>query len=180
MIETKRTAARLDEASARRIAAGRIALIKQRISAAPHGALPKKPNARVARMTAWLKEGCGDWLLDVYQEGRKTFYLMALPGKPKGWIDVAAYRYNSRSDALEEIAVLARISAHATARLLEHRRDVDLERILHEELVDSDWMWFVDKARQTSMVFETPHGEFRFKRDSDDKLIAATWVPKKP
>src|SRR5258708_28896901 len=145
MIETKPTAARLDEASARRIAAGRIALIKQRISAAPHGPLPKKPNARVARMTAWLKEACGDWLLDVYQEGRKTFYLMALPGEPKGWIDVAVYQYKARSDALEEIALLARISAHAAARLLEHRHDVDLERILHEELLDSRWTGVVDK-----------------------------------
>jgi hypothetical protein len=179
VIETKRTDARLDEASARRIAAGRIALIEQRISAAPHGPLPHKPNARVARMTAWLKAGCGDWLLDMYQEGRKTFYLMALPGRPKGWIDLAVYRYNARSDALEEIALLARISAHATARLLEHRHDVDLERILHEELVNSDWTWFVDKARQTGIVFETLHGEFRFKRDNGDRLIATTWVSRK-
>jgi hypothetical protein len=180
VIEAKRTAARLDEASARRIAAGRIALIEQRISSARHGPLPSKPNARVARMTAWLKEGCGDWLLDVYQEGRKTFYLMALPGEPKGWIDLAVYRYNARSDALEEIALLARISAHATARLLEHRHDVDLERILHEELVDSDWTWFVDRARQTSLVFDTPHGEFRFTRERDGRLVAATWVSRKP
>jgi len=105
VIEAKRTDARLDEASARRIAAGRIALIERRIAAAPHGPLPSKPNARVARMTAWLEAGCGDWLLDVYQEGRKTFYLMALPGEPKGWIDLAVYRYNARSDALEEIAL---------------------------------------------------------------------------
>jgi hypothetical protein len=180
VIEAKRTGARLDEASARRIAAGRIALIEQRIASAPHGPLPGKPNARVARMTAWLKAGCGDWLLDVYQEGRKTFYLMALPGEPKGWIDLAVYRYNARSDALEEIALLARISAHATARLLEHRHDVDLERILHEELVNSDWTWFVDEARQAGMVLETPHGEFRFTRESDGRLIAVTWVLRKP
>ena len=165
-------------------------MIEQRIFATPHGPLPNKPNARVARMTAWLRAGCGDWLLDLYQEGRKTYYVMALPGKPKGWIDVAVYRYNSRSDALEEIAVLARISAHATARLLEHRRDVDLERILREELRGDDVVGLLgflsansrraEEAPEEALRFVTPHGEFRFKRDSDDRLIAATWVLKKP
>jgi hypothetical protein len=190
VIDAKPTAARLDEASARRIAAGRIALIEKRIFATPHGPLPNKPNARAARMTAWLEAGCGDWLLDVYQEGRKTFYVMALPGKPTGWIDVAVYRYNSRSDALEEIAVLARISAHATARLLEHRRDVDLERILREELRGDDVIGLLSflsansrraaEASDEALRFATPHGEFRFKRDSGQILVAATWVRKKP
>lgn len=184
------TKARLDEASARRIAAGRLAAIQDRIVAGlgALGPLPTKPIAREQRMTAVLRRAFGDWLLGVRQWGRRTGYLVAQPSDPDGWIAIVLIMYNARSDR-KQFWVLASISAHATARLLERRRDVNLERILEEELggaaalIEFAVRFCLNKlsdeeARQTSFVFSTTNGEFRLTRDGDS-LVATTWVPKK-
>ena len=184
------TKARLDEASARKIVAGRLTTIHDRIVAALEtlGPLPTKPLAREQRMTAAFRQAFGDWLLSVRQWGRKTAYLVAQPGDPDGWIAIALWMYNTRSER-KQFFVLASISAHATARLLERRRDVNLERILEEELggaaalIEFAVRFRLNKlsdeeSRQTSFVFDTTNGEFRLTRDGDS-LVATTWVPKK-
>jgi hypothetical protein len=184
------TKARLDEASARKIAAGRLAAIHDRIVAALEalGPLPAKPLAREQRMTAVLREAFGNWLLSIRQSGRKTAYLVAQPSDPDGWIAIVLWMYNTRSERTQ-FFVLASISAHATARLLERRRDVNLERILEEELGGAAALIEFavrfrsnklsdEESRQTSFTFSTTNGEFRLTRDGDS-LVATTWVPKK-
>ena len=84
-------------------------------------------------MTAALRGPFGDWLLSVRQWGRNTAYLVAAPSDPDGWIAIVLWIYNTRSER-KQVFVLASISAHATARLLERGGDVNLERILEEEL----------------------------------------------
>lgn len=184
------TKARLDEASARKIATGRLAAIHDRIVAALEalGPLPAKPLAREQRMTAVLREAFGNWLLSIRQSGRKTAYLVAQPSDPDGWIAIVLWMYNTRSERIQ-FFVLASISAHATARLLERRRDVNLERILEEELGGAAALIEFavrfrsnklsdEESRQTSFTFSTTNGEFRLTRDGD-ALVATTWVPKK-
>src|SRR5271169_1255490 len=119
-------------------------------------------------MTAVLRRAFGDWLLGVRQFGRKTAYLVAQPSDPDGWIAIVLFMYNARSDR-KQFFVLASISAHATARLLERRRDANLERILEEELGGAAALTEFavrfrlnrlsdEESRQTNFVFSTTNG----------------------
>jgi hypothetical protein len=58
-----------------------------------------------------------------------------LQGKrtPISRVDIHAEHHNLRS-AASNVHLLAKLSAHATGRLLERRRDIDIERLLAEEL----------------------------------------------
>jgi hypothetical protein len=107
---------------------------------------------------------------------------VAQPGEKPGWVDILSVHHNLRSSA-SDVYLLAMISAHATARLIERRRDVDVERLLAEELHGIPLHQLID-ARLGKMPGEirlaTTNGEFRFTRDEDGTLIAVTWVATKP
>ncbi len=72
-----------------------------------------------------------------------------------------------------------KLSAHATARLLEQRRDVDIERLLAEELHGIPLHRLIDARLEDKLGdirFSTTNGEFRFDRDNHETLVAVTWV----
>ena len=143
---------RLDEKSARRIAAGRLDAITERVDAALSGlaTLPSKPEVRARAEQASLQRAFGDWFLALGRLGRNLIFQFAQPGEHAGWVDIVMVHYNLRSFSTQ-IFLLAKISAHATARLLERRRDIDIERLLADELAGKALVGLVD-----AWINETP------------------------
>ena len=174
---------RLDEKSARRIAAGRLETLKDRIRTGLAGIRPReKPDTRARLLVQHFQKGYGDWLLWSGRSGRNLVMQLAHPSQPAGWVDIAIVILNLRSNALK-IGQIARLSAHATARLLERRRGVDIERLLVEELSEKPLRALTDAAVGHQKVeFELPtvNGAFRFDVDEDGGLVAVTWVANKP
>src|ERR1700756_5241701 len=129
---------RLDESSARRIALGRLAALKERIAAVHLGAKGEsaKPEVRARAIQDAVEHGFGRSLLATERKGRVLIHVVALPGEKPGWMDLVAVTHNLRSSNTHFV-VFAQLSAHAMARLLERRRGVDLERLLAEELAQS-------------------------------------------
>jgi len=175
---------RLDEKSARRIAAGRLDAISERVDAALSGlaTLPSKPEVRARAIQASLQRAFGDWFLALGRLGRNLIFQVAQPGEQAGWVDIVTVHYSLRSDTTH-ISLLAKISAHATARLLERRRDVDIERLLADELAGKALVGLVDawiKRDAENIRLPTTNGEFRFTRDEEEEtLIATTWIRRK-
>jgi hypothetical protein len=175
---------RLDEKSARRIAAGRLDAIAERVDAALSGlaTLPSKPEVRARAIQASLQRAFGDWFLASGRLGRNLLFQFAQPGEQAGWVDIVMVHYSLRS-VRPQIFLLAKISAHATARLLERRRDVDIERLLRDELSGEVLVGLVDawiKRDAEDIRLPTTNGEFRFTRDDEEQtLIATTWVVRK-
>ena len=67
-------------------------------------------------------------------------------------------------------------------RPLERRRDVDTERLLAEELRGTPLHRLLDARMENKpgdITLATAHGEFRFKRDEEEALIAVTWIATK-
>ena len=181
----ERGMARLDEKSARRIAAGRLAAFQERVDAALLGSKIKssiKPDVRARAIQESLQGAFGEWFLAQGRVGRNLVFGVAQPGEKPGWVDILAVHHNLRS-AATEVYVLARLSAHATARLLERRRDVDIERLLAEELHGVPLLRLIDARIANTpgdVRLATANGEFRFTRDEDDTLIGVTWIATKP
>ncbi len=98
-------------------------------------------------------------------------------GRMQGWVDIYAIVYNLRSGAFHNRCVVE-ISGHAIARLLERRRDVDVQTLLAEELTLRGVAELI-RHHKTAESFETVNGEFRLQREEGDTLVAATWIPRK-
>ena len=176
--------ARLDEKSARRIAAGRLLVFQERVDAALLGSkgMSTKLGVRTRAIYKSLQRAFGEWFLAWGRMGRNLVFEIAQPGENPGWVDILAVHHNLRGGATD-VYVLAKLSAHATARLLERRRDVDIERLLSEELRGTPVLHLIDARRENKpgdIRLATTNGEFRFKRDNDDEtLIAVTWIATK-
>jgi hypothetical protein len=174
--------ARLDEKSARRIAAGRLKLLKEQIdSARPRPTRKEKPNARAKGIEANLRRRFGSWLFFVAHRGRHVLAAYANPSEQSGWIDLFLLDHNLRSDAVH-ICLIAQFSAHAVARLLERRRDVDVERLFVEELEGAPLLELLDKSSSATQEFRiaTKFGSFRFEASNGEPAVAVTWVQRKP
>ncbi len=176
--------ARLDEKSARRIAAGRLNAFQERVDAALLGSrgMSGKPDVRARAIHEGLQRAFGEWFLAWGRMGRNLVFEVAQPGEKLGWVDILAVHHNLRGGTTG-VYLLAKLSAHATARLLERRRDVDIERLLAEELRGIPLHRLIDargENKPSDIGLATTNGEFRFKRDDDETLIAVTWVAKKP
>ena len=181
----ERVMARLDEKSARRIAAGRLAAFQERVDAALLGSKVKssiKPDVRARAIQESLQRAFGEWFLAWGRLGRNLVFEVAQPGEKPGWIEILAVHHNLRS-AATDVYLLAKISAHATARLLERRRDVDIERLLAEELHGITLHRLFDARMENKpgeIRLATTNGEFRLKHDDDEEtLIAVTWIATK-
>lgn len=114
--------------------------------------------------------------------GRNLVFGVAQPGEKTSWVDILAVHHNLRS-AATDVYLLAKLSAHATARLLERRRDVDIERLLAEELHGIPLHRLIDariEDKPGDIRLATTNGEFRFNRDNEETLIAVTWIATKP
>jgi len=175
--------ARLDEKSARRIAAGRLNAFRERVDAALLGswAMSGKPDVRARAIHESLQRAFGEWFLAWGRLGRNLVFEVAQPGERPGWVDIIAAHHNLRGGATD-VYLLAKLSAHATARLLERRRSVDIERVLGEELRGIALHRLVDAQGENEsgdIALATANGEFRFKRDGE-MLIAVTWISAKP
>jgi hypothetical protein len=87
----------------------------------------------------------------------------ANPSEQSGWIDLFLLDHNLRSDAVH-ICLIAQFSAHAVARLLERRRDVDVERLFVEELEGAPLLELLDKSSSATQEFRiaTKFGPFCF------------------
>jgi len=182
----ERGTARLDEKSARRIAAGRLNAFQERVDAALLGSksTSNKPEVRARAIKESLQRAFGEWFLAWGRVGRNLVFEVAQPGEKPGWVDILAVHHNLRS-AATDMYLLAKLSAHATARLLERRRDVDIERLLAEELHGISLHRLLDawiENKPGDIRLATTNGEFRFKRDDDEEetLIAVTWIATKP
>ena len=113
-----RSMARLDEQSARRIAAGRLNALQERIRAAAQepGCESGKPDVRAVAIRVRLERGFVQCVLASTRRGLVLFHLVFWPGEKAGWVDLVLLRHNLRSDQ-SDADVLAQFSAHATARL---------------------------------------------------------------
>lgn len=175
--------ARLDEKSARRIAAGRLDAFRERVDAAlleSHGT-SDKPDVRARFIHKSLLRAFGEWFLAWGRVGRNLVFEVAQPGEESGWVDILAVHHNLRGGTTN-MYVLAKLSAHATARLLERRRSVDIERVIGEELRGISLHSLLDARsdnRAGDIALATTNGEFRFKLD-DEMLVAVTWIATKP
>lgn len=180
----ERGIARLDEKSARRIAAGRLNAFQKRVDAAllESRGMSNKPDVRARSIHESLEQAFGEWFLAWGRMGRNLVFEVAQPAEKPGWVDILAVHHNLRGGATD-VYVLAKISAHATARLLERRRDVDIERLLAEELHGIPFHHLIDARSENEhgdIGLATTNGEFRFKRDEDETLVAVTWIATKP
>jgi len=181
----ERGVARLDEKSARRIAAGRLSAFQERVDAALLGSMTQssiKPDIRARAIHETLQRAFGEWFLAWGRLGRNLVFEIFQPGEKPGWVDILTVHHNLRS-AATDVYLLAMLSAHATARLIERRRDVDIERLLAEELHGIPLHRLIDVRIGTTtgdIRLATANGEFRFTRDEDDTLVAVTWVATKP
>jgi len=180
----ERGVARLDEKSARRIAAGRLKAFQERVEAVVLGSKSKsnKPDVRARAIQESLQRAFGEWFLAWGRVGRNLVFGVAQPGEKTSWVDILAVHHNLRS-AATDVYLLAKLSAHATARLLERRRDVDIERLLAEELHGIPLQRLIDariEDKPGDIRLATTNGEFRFNRDNEETLIAVTWIATKP
>lgn len=180
----ERGVARLDEKSARRIAAARLSAFQERVAAALFASPSQstKPEVRARGIQESLQRAFGEWFLAYGRLGRNLVFEIAQPGEKPGWVELLVVRHSLRS-AATDVYLLAKLSAHATARLLERRRDVDIERLLADELhgIALDRLLHArteDKSGDIRLA--TTNGEFRFNRDTEGTLVAATWVCTKP
>lgn len=168
---------RLDEPSARKIVIGRLALFSERLSEQELGERPKKPNAQLNGFTAYLRKTFGHSLLAEYPfTKRMKAFVIAYPHPDKpGWIQIGAVKYNTRRLALNR-GLFFSISAHAAARLLERRGDVEIERILSEEFstITLETMVKISKE-EIGETIQTKNGAFRMQKDSD-YFVAVTWI----
>jgi len=79
--------------------------------------------------------------------------------------------------------VFAQLSGHATARLIERRRGVDLERLLAEELSEGRLVQLIEagiEKKVEEMNLSTTNGAFRFRRGEEGTLVALTWISAGP
>jgi len=176
--------ARLDEKSARRIAAGRLNALRERIDAAILRSKneSRKPEVRARAIQESMQRTFGELLLGWGRTGRNLVCEFAQPGEKAGWVDIFVAFHNLRSLATK-VVLLAQLSAHATARVLERRRDVDIERLLAEELQGAPFdrlmdAWLDNEPGEVNVA--TTNGQFRFKRNGERTLIAVTWIATKP
>lgn len=175
--------ARLDEKSARRIAAGRLDAFRERIDSVllESQGVSGKPDARARFIHTSFLRAFGQWFLAWGRLGRKLVFEVAQPGEKPGWVDIVAVHHNLRGGTTD-VYLLAKLSAHATARLLERRRSVDIERVISEELRGVTLHGLLDArsdSRAGDIALATTNGEFRIKLD-DEILIAVTWIATKP
>jgi hypothetical protein len=180
----ERGTARLDEKSARRIAAGRLDAFQERVDAALFELMitSNKPDVRARAIQESLQRAFGEWFLAWGRVGRNVVFEVAQPGEKPGWVEILAVHHNLRS-ATTDVYLLAKLSAHATARLLERRRDVDIERLLAEELHGISLHRLLDariENKPGDIRLATTNGEFRFEREDEETLIAVTWIATKP
>jgi hypothetical protein len=184
--DDERGIARLDEKSARRIAAGRLDAFQERVDAVLLGSRltsSLKPDVRARAIQDTLQQAFGAWFLVSGRIGRNLVFGIAQRGEKPGWVEVLTVHHDLRS-AATEVYELAQLSAHATARLLERRRDVDIERLLAEELRGVPFLQLVEAQignKSDDIRLATANGEFRFSRDEEEgTLVAVTWVAAKP
>jgi hypothetical protein len=93
-------------------------------------------------------------------------------------MDLVAVTHNLRSSNTHFV-VFAQLSGHATARLMERRHGVDLERLLAEEIAGSRLAELIEAGigkKAADIDLPTTNGSFRFKHGEDGKLVALTWV----
>jgi hypothetical protein len=180
------TEARLDERSARSIAAGRLNAIRERVLSVKLSTLPHKRGAATRQCLVHMHTLFGNWVLgEIIIKNRFACVVVADPHPVlNGWIDVYFIQVDLKKRERDvDFRVLFSISAHATARLLERRRDVDIERLIAEELADIAVLRAVmdnyNNNANSEFVLQTVNGEFRGYRDHG-KLIAATWIGRKP
>ena len=174
----------LDESSARRIALGRLFALRERIAAVHLGAKGEsaKPEVRARAIQEALEQGFGRWLLATERKGRTLIHVVALPAEKPGWVDLIAVSHNLRSSNTNFVT-FAQLSGHATARLMERRRGVDLERLLAEELSESRLVQLIEagiEKKIEEMNLPTANGAFRFKRGEEGSLVALTWISAGP
>jgi len=170
----------LDESSARRIAVGRLHALQERIAAVHLGSKGEstKPEVRARAIQEALEQGFGRWLLATERHGRTLIHVVALPGEKPGWVDLIAVTHNLRSSNTNFV-VFAQLSGHATARLIERRRGVDLERLLAEELSEGRLVQLIEagiEKKAEEMSLSTTNGAFRFRRGEEGTLVALTWI----
>jgi hypothetical protein len=175
----------LDEKSARRIAAGRLNAFQERVDAVLLGSeitASFKPDVRARAIEEIFQQAFGQWFLMSGRVGRNLVFGIAQSGEKPGWVEILAIHHNLRS-AATEVYLLAQLSAHATARLLERRRDVDIERLLAEELNGPPFYRLIDAHianKPGDVRLATANGEFRFTRDEEEALLAVTWIATRP
>jgi hypothetical protein len=170
----------LDESSARRIAVGRLHALQERIAAVHLGSKGEsaKPEVRARAIQEALEQGFGRWLLATERHGRTLIHVVALPAEKPGWVDLIAVTHNLRSSNTNFV-VFAQLSGHATARLMERRRGIDVERLLAEELAGSRLVELIEagiEKKAEEITFPTTNGAFRFKRGEEGTLVALTWI----
>jgi hypothetical protein len=171
---------RLDELSARKIALGRLKLIKEDIITRAEidpGEPRVKPKARQQQLIGYLRQMYGESLLWTYAKGRIIEYVCAAPDKSNPrHVAVTVTRANLRSGARRIYRVLD-ITEHALARLVERSGDVELLTRLRSELqptceLNIRAMFY---GAEPPTMWPTATGEFRLQY-FDATPTATTWI----
>ena len=173
----------IDEKSARTIARSRIEQVfalRQEQLARKLSALPQKRKAWIRAVERDIRKVMGESLLLTIPGKREVFFFCLDPFEERpGWLWLTGGVLHVHNEPM--LASIALLSAHAIARLMERKREVDPVKALSSEFLEWAFMEFARALIADEgdfAIVPTETGYFPAQKDPEQGVyVLTTWLP---